>query len=110
MPKIERRYVGAMVKIEVDWFDRDKHPEFVAWADSRLGEGLASWAGGPGNTHHHNQDGDIFVAVNDDLQDGTDSDMPAEYWDKVVEAAAPVADPNLDLDVLVWIKPDPETC
>ena len=68
--------------LRVDWF---MQPDFTAWADKARQRGLASW----GYDGHFTEDGypDVFVGICPSLDgEGTDSDMPEQYWEAIVAA------------------------
>ena len=78
------------LQLSVDWFDATRHPDFVAWADRRLGTGLATWCAS-GDSHGDSEYPDLFVALEPALNgEGTDADMPAAYWDALVAHAKDV--------------------
>ena len=94
---------GAMVRLEVGWFDRERHPEFVAWYEEQAHQGLATWGSG----HAEDEYADCFVGVDPSFGgDGTDSSMPDPYWSQVVEQARQHAGGRHNhLHVIVWITP-----
>lgn len=104
---VTRATVGAMVQMQVPWFDAEAHPEFVSWADkARKERGLASWCA-PGVSHGGNDFPDIFVGVDPSMSgEGTDSDMPDEYWRAVVDVAAQARHLANGRHIIVWIEPE----
>lgn len=85
----ETHHIQAL-QLSVDWFDATRHPDFVAWADSRLGTGLATWCSSS-DSHGDSEYPDLFVGLEPSLNgEGTDSDMPAAYWDALVAHAKAV--------------------
>lgn len=73
------------ITLHVDWFNAERHPAFVAWADQRLGNGLASWCSA-GESHGATEYPDIFLTVEPSLDgEGSDADMPETYWQKILD-------------------------
>ncbi|MGP9797096.1 hypothetical protein ACT3UJ_07025 [Halomonas sp. 86] len=80
VPLVAESSLEPAVHLSVDWFE---HALFRSWADQARLKGTASWG-----VDGHDAEGypDIFVGVDPSLNgEGTDSDMPAPYWDALMQ-------------------------
>lgn len=82
---------------------------FYNWFNSRLGKGIATFqhAAQPLNGSGDQDCADLFVTVSPRFSgDGSDSDMPAKYWDAIVEACRIQFGENAFQDyIIVTLKP-----